>query len=245
MRARAWFPRVSGFLVVGAILLAALLVSAAASFADVAHKYPGTPMGPGGASGIVDSDTSPDDYYSLYLFRGQEVEVYCVATGIPAACTLDLYAPGPFGAQVAYNNSADAFAYIPAVSGVYTLDVGASDHGQPYTVTLGGTENLPVFTATALSGASRITIRKALKVSGKVSPATTPSTVTIVKKYLVGRKWKSAGSAKVALVAGSFSYKFKPTRKGKWRLVAKYGTCTLGTTTYTPSKSGVKTVTVR
>lgn len=242
MRPHVWNRRVFGFLVIGTVCLAALLVAATASFADVAHKYPGTPMGPDGASGVVDENTSPEDYYSVYLFRGQQVG-FAFDFGLGWCWTI-LSAPGPFGETVASDVNGYV-GYTPAVSGTYTLRVRATENGQPYKIEVLGAETMPQPTITALSGPSRVKVKKTLAISGTVSPAESPGSVTMTKTHLVGTKWKSAGSTTLALVAGTFSYSFKPTLRGKWRLVAKYGVHTVGTTTYTSSKSAVKNVTVK
>jgi hypothetical protein len=42
-----------------------------------------------------------------------------------------------------------------------------------------------------------------------------------------------------------FTYSFKPTKKGKWRFVAKYAGGAVGYTNYAASTSGVKTVKVK
>ena len=99
-------------------------------------------------------------------------------------------------------------------------------------------------TTTSLSAPSSVKVNKSLKLSGVVSPWSPPGKVTITKTRLVGKKWKSAGSAKVSVVSGEFTYSFKPTIKGKWRFVATYSGGVLGPSRYLSSKSGVKSVTV-
>jgi hypothetical protein len=100
-------------------------------------------------------------------------------------------------------------------------------------------------TKTRLSGPSSVKVRKKLKLSGTVTPASAPGTVTIVKQRLVGRKWKSAGTVKVKVTKGKFSYTFKPTKRGKWRFVATYTGGKVGITTYKASKSTTRNVRVR
>lgn len=95
------------------------------------------------------------------------------------------------------------------------------------------------------SGPSKIKVRRKLTLSGTVSPAEANGIVTIVKTRKVGRKWKSAGSAQVSLVNGSYSYTFKPTKKGQWRFVAKYAGTWDGATGWGASKSAAKAVKVR
>ncbi len=111
------------------------------------------------------------------------------------------------------------------------------------------TNNAPapttVSTATKLSGPSSVKVKRALKLTGTVVPSAATGTVTIVKQRLVGKTWKSAGSARVNVSSGSYSYSFKPTKKGKWRFVAKYSGGVIGTTTYTASDSSTRGVRVK
>ena len=170
MKVHARSTRISGFFPVGVMtILAALLVSAAPSY-GVAHKYPGTPMGPNGASGVVDSATNPRDMYSVYLFRGQEVGFDPTATAGDGFLSVTLYAPGPFGAEVAGNSMFSGILYTPAVSGTYSLEVTTDGNGEAYTIDVRGAESMPLTTATALSSPSRARVNKVLTVSGTVSP---------------------------------------------------------------------------
>jgi hypothetical protein len=100
-------------------------------------------------------------------------------------------------------------------------------------------------TETKLSGPSSAKVKRTLKLTGTVVPTAASGTVTIVKQRLVGKKWKSSGSARVDVSSGSYRYSFKPTKKGKWRFVAKYSGAVIGTTTYTPSNSGIRGVRVK
>ena len=77
-------------------------------------------------------------------------------------------------------------------------------------------------TTTRLSGPSTVKVKRTLKLTGTVAPSAARGTVTIVKTRLVGTTWKTAGSARVSISSGSYRYSFKPTKKGKWRFVAKY-----------------------
>ncbi len=245
MKVHARSTRISGFFPVGVMtILAALLVSAAPSY-GVAHKYPGTPMGPNGASGVVDSATNPRDMYSVYLFRGQEVGFDPTATAGDGFLSVTLYAPGPFGAEVAGNSMFSGILYTPAVSGTYSLEVTTDGNGEAYTIDVRGAESMPLTTATALSSPSRARVNKVLTVSGTVSPGGPAGRVKITRTHLVGITWKRVGSARVGVTAGAFSYSFTPKYRGKWHLVAKYLDHTVGDTTYTASSSRVKTVTVK
>ena len=100
-------------------------------------------------------------------------------------------------------------------------------------------------TTTKLVAPSSVKLKKPLKLTGTVSPAAAIGTVTITKTRLVGRTWRPAGSAKVTVRGGKYSYSFKPTLKGKWRFVAKYSGGVVGATTYKASKSATKSVTVK
>ena len=100
-------------------------------------------------------------------------------------------------------------------------------------------------TTTKLSGPSTVKVKRILKLTGTVVPSAARGRVTIVKTRLVGRTWKSAGSARVNISSGSYRYSFKPTKKGKWRFVAKYSGVVIGTTTYTASRSRTRSVRVK
>ena len=95
------------------------------------------------------------------------------------------------------------------------------------------------------SGPSKVKVRRRLTLTGTFSPVEATGTVTIVKTRLVGKKWKRAGSATVSLVDGAYRYSFKPTKKGKWRFVAKYSGTWDGSTGWAASKSAAKNVRVK
>ena len=96
------------------------------------------------------------------------------------------------------------------------------------------------------AGRASVKVRKKLTLTGTVSPtAETVGTVTIVKTRKVGRKWKAAGTAKVALVNGTYTYAVKPNKKGQWRFVAKYAGTWDGAAGWGASKSTAKTVKVK
>jgi len=100
-------------------------------------------------------------------------------------------------------------------------------------------------TITKLAGPYSVNVRRTLKLSGTVSLPAAPGKVTITMKRLVGKKWRSAGSARVSVSAGKFSYRCKPAHKGRWHFIATYSGGVVGTTTYKGSKSGVKAVRVK
>ena len=104
----------------------------------------------------------------------------------------------------------------------------------------------PVAMTTAqLTGPSRVRVKKALKLSGTISPLAAPGRVTIARARLVGKKWRSAGSVKVAVIGGRFSYTFKPKSRGKWRFVASYSGSVVDGTRYGSSRSGIKSALVK
>ncbi|MDR3685502.1 MAG: hypothetical protein P4L93_00860 [Coriobacteriia bacterium] len=98
-------------------------------------------------------------------------------------------------------------------------------------------------TMTKLSGSSSGKRRKSHKLTGTVSPAG-PGRVTIAMSRLVGRKYKAAGTVKVDVVGGKFSYSFKPKYKGTWHFVVTYSGGVVGVTTYPSSKRGTKSIKV-
>jgi hypothetical protein len=123
---------------------------------------------------------------------------------------------------------------IPARDGIILLASGSNT-----------TPPVTLSTRTRLTVRSVARVRRTLKLTGVVSPGAAPGKVTITKTRLVGKKWRRAGSVKVTVVRGEFKYSFKPTKKGSWRFVATYSGGSVGTTTYTASKSAKRTVKVR
>jgi hypothetical protein len=105
-------------------------------------------------------------------------------------------------------------------------------------------------TSTSLTAPKSVKVKKSLTLSGGVlpppaSPYAAPGKVTITMTRKVGKKWKGAGSAKISLVNGAFTYSFKPKYKGSWRFTASYSGGVIGPTAYLSSASGVKGVTVK
>jgi hypothetical protein len=148
---------------------------------------------------------------------------------------------GPVNVPGSWTLKARAFKTNWTGSGVaqavFTNTTNADTNNTPAAITLS--------TETKLSGPSSVKVKRTLKLTGTVVPSAASGTVTIVKQRLVGKKWKSAGSARVNVSSGSYGYSFKPTKKGKWRFVAKYSGDVIGTTTYTASNSSTKGVRVR
>ena len=160
-------------------------------------------------------------------------------------------------------------AFVSSATGDYRLSAGspcrdaadpavapATDHdgiGRPWGARpdMGAYEYyVPVLsTAARLSGSSSARVRKTLKLTGTVAAVGAPTVpagqVLITKQRKVGRRWKSAGTARVNLTNGSFSYSFKPTARGSWRIYATYQGGRVGPTTYLSSKSSTKSVRVK
>ncbi|MDR3686163.1 MAG: polysaccharide deacetylase family protein [Coriobacteriia bacterium] len=86
---------------------------------------------------------------------------------------------------------------------------------------------------------------RAFKISGTVSPAEAPGTISIkVTRFRAGR-WRNWATARVAISGGRFSYWFKPRYKGSWHFIASYSGRVVGLTTYRGSSSGTKRVAVK
>lgn len=102
-----------------------------------------------------------------------------------------------------------------------------------------------VGTRTYLGGPKSVKVRRTLKLTGSVLSAAATGRVIVYKQRRVSGKWRGAGSAKVGLASGKYSYRFKPTKRGSWRFYAIYQGATVGTTTYAKSRSSYKGVRVR
>ena len=100
-------------------------------------------------------------------------------------------------------------------------------------------------TTTKLTAPTTVRGRKAFKLSGAVSPAGAPGTVSVKITRLRAGRWRNWGTARVAVSLGRFSYWFKPRYKGSWHFVASYSGGGVGLTTYRGSKSATKRVNVK
>ena len=100
-------------------------------------------------------------------------------------------------------------------------------------------------TGIKIAGPSSVRRWRTYRYTGTVSPSASPGTVLVVVTRLVGKRWKSVGSVRIPVVRGSYSFGITPNAKGKWRAVATYSGGSAGMTTYNPSKSGVKNLTVK
>lgn len=139
-----------------------------------------------------------------------------------------------------------------SVPGSHTVDARAFDvAGNESTAsaafTVVGPPVVPITlsTTTNLSGPSSVKPKRTLTLTGRISYPAAPGRVTISRSRLVGGKWKHVGSATVAVTNGAFRYSFKPGYKGSWRLVATYSGGSVGSTTYTASRSPAKSVKVK
>jgi hypothetical protein len=92
---------------------------------------------------------------------------------------------------------------------------------------------------------STVRVRRKLALRGTVSPAEAPGTVTIYKYRRVGKRWRSAGIARVRVYSGVYRYTFKPSKRGLWRFAARYSGNWDGTTGWAASRSGYKNVRVK
>jgi hypothetical protein len=83
------------------------------------------------------------------------------------------------------------------------------------------------------------------KMNGSMSPLSAAGTVAITRSRLSGGHWRAVGTAHVRLRGGRFSYSFRPSKRGKWRISVTFGGSTAGVTKYLPSKSGIKNFVVK
>ncbi|MDR3687466.1 MAG: G1 family endopeptidase [Coriobacteriia bacterium] len=140
------------------------------------------------------------------------------------------------GAHTVYARAFDLAGNERDVSAAFTV-VSPPPPPLPAQITVG--------TTTKLAGPSKSKLKRKLTLTGIVLPATVTGQVTVTRTRLVGKKWRSAGSANVSVVNGKFSYSFKPGYRGKWRFVARYSGGVVTSTTYLSSKSLVRTVQVK
>jgi uncharacterized protein YkwD len=97
--------------------------------------------------------------------------------------------------------------------------------GKPVTITYSTrfmSEDGPASSVT-LAGAARAKARRTYALAGKVSPALAGARVQITLSRLVRGSWKFTATRAVSLSSGRFTYHFKPTWRGKWKAVARYG----------------------
>jgi hypothetical protein len=131
------------------------------------------------------------------------------------------------------------YVYNPSISGNTSFwNIYTSRFGNPVWPAV------TKYTSTRLYGPSSVKAKKTLRLTGKVSYSAS-GYVTISKSRLVGRKWKSAGTVKVPVVRGSYRYSSRPGSHGSWRITARYSGIENPTTTWTSSRSSVKSVRVK
>jgi len=106
-------------------------------------------------------------------------------------------------------------------------------------------EQVTRVTTTELTGSSVVRVRRVATFVGTVSPAPLASTVTVRLQRFVQGSWITAGTTTLSVSDGSFVYRFPRSAKGTYRLRASYTGTTLGMTSYAPSVSAFKVVSVR
>ena len=197
---------------------------------DTALVYP-IEVGVDGAGNMYVADT-----YSSPLFDTGNIKKF--DPGFNLLTRIGLYSgsgaalPGTFCGVSAVAVGHSGTVYIADTTFDRVLEFGPATPAPPAK---------PTASTTKLTAPSSVKAGKTLTLSGSVSPAGASGSVTITKTHKVGAKWKSAGTAKVTVMNGSFTYSFKPTAKGSWRFVAAYA----GSSSYGASKSAIKTVKVK
>ena len=92
-----------------------------------------------------------------------------------------------------------------------------------------------VSTAITVSGASSVKRSRAYKVTGRVTPAARRDGSKLVFSRYYKGKWRQVGSAKYATLSkGAYTYTYKPSARGSWRVYATY----LGNTGSDPHLQG-------
>ena len=183
--------------------------------------------------------------------------IFAPTTVTPVTCTLT-YIAGSGGTlsgvtpqTIAYQGSGTTVTAVPNAGYQFTSWSDglktATRTDNAVTADMNLTANFvpqPVATTTSLSAPSAVIVKRALKLTGSVSPAAASGQITITMTRLVGLNWVSAGSSTVDLVGGAFAYSFKPKSRGAWRFTATYSGGTAGSTTYLSSTSAAKSVLV-
>jgi len=106
-------------------------------------------------------------------------------------------------------------------------------------------DEVTLATTTFLYGPSSVRVHRALELTGFVSPSGAPGTVSITSFRLVGNVWTAVGWMQAMVVDGAYGCSFTPSKRGTWRYAATYSGSVVGSTTYLPSTSATKTVTVK
>jgi hypothetical protein len=215
------------------------LVVATTAFATSAQAHPSYPSKCSGCHGgpsltvtaTQKSETSTTVTYNVSASTASAIAVFNgsskVATILGSAGSVTVNRGGTYA--------------IIAVRGPST----GSGFGQT-SVTPSAKPAKPVVTTTTLVAPKTVAVKTWLSVTGSVAAKTGTATgkVKVTRSRLVGSKWKVVGSAKVLLAKGAFKYRFKPTAKGSWRVVAAYAGITYRGVVYAGSSSPTSTVTV-
>ena len=217
-------------------------------------------------SSWTDITTSVDTvaHYVYGLTNSFSVFAVMEPNNTPAASTITpTSGPGgsitPATAQVvAYGSDSDTFTVIPQ-SGYHIADVfvdgvsvGAISSHTFRNVTSDHTisasfaaDPITLATTTTLVGPLVVRPWRAFRLSGLVSPSAAGQTVTIVESRLFRGSWIAMGSVDVPVISGLYVCTVTPMQRGTWRFVATYAGHVDGITTYLPSSSAMRTVTVR
>jgi uncharacterized protein YkwD len=94
-----------------------------------------------------------------------------------------------------------------------------------------------------LAGAARTKMRRTYSLTGLVTPAYVGARVQVSLSRCVNGKWKYTSVREVTLSGGRFTYRFKPSWRGKWRAVVRYGGLSTASFAYRTS-SATKTFSV-
>jgi len=106
-------------------------------------------------------------------------------------------------------------------------------------------QEITLSTTTTLYGPSVVRVRREATFVGNVSPVPVTDAVSVILERFVRGVWVGADTATLAVNDGAFAYRFPRSAKGTYRLRATYSGATVGLTTYAPSTSAFKVITVR
>jgi outer membrane protein assembly factor BamB len=100
-------------------------------------------------------------------------------------------------------------------------------------------------TKLTLSGKRRIGVGHMYTLGGSIAPKAVSGTVKVVWKRYYSGKYHTLKTATATIANGKFSRKYKPTKRGKWRVSVSFPGASTWTVTYKPAKTINKTFTVR
>lgn len=198
-----------------------------------------TGAGPTGTAVVQIDKTSPetfDDHATAYT--GRATIDLSANDGLSGVATTRWSLDGVPGTGKLVSSS---------VPGSHTLEYASTDRAgnaeTSHTIQFAVTRSVAV-TVLKLTGSSSVTTKKRYSLTGTISPASAPGKVKItLQRYSHG--WRGAGSATASLTHGRFSYSFKPSVKGQWRIIVSYSGGGAGVTTYLGSKSPAKPLKVK